>query len=231
MTDERTPTEIREGVRSGIRAVLTEDVERRGGRTAGRLAAAGAIGVVGALGSTLFLSGHPFDHHPSWHVLFFVAVCAGLLVVSVALMLLEVATPALPLARAASVGVLGLGIAGICGALCPDPHFLRWWTASAAGGRAADLGGLALSAASFGLATTLFVGGVAAFAALRRGAAMRMGALLPTAMLLLLLSPAIALQSVSTSWQVFAGWLIGASAGGYLGVAGGIRLRARVGRS
>jgi hypothetical protein len=164
-------------------------------------------------------------------VLLFVAVCAGLLVVSLALVLLEVATPALPLARASPVGILGLGIAGICGALCPDPHFLRWWTASAAGGRVAELGGFALSAACFGLATTVFVGGAAAFAALRRGGATQMGPLLPTAMLLLLLSPAIALQSVGTSWQVFAGWLIGSAAGGYAGVAGGIRLRARFGRS
>jgi hypothetical protein len=223
--DERTPTEIREGVRSGIRAVLEEDVERRGGRTAGRLAAAGAIGVVGALGTTLFLSGHPFDHHPPWHVLFFTAVSAGLLVVSLALVLLGVRTPALPLARSASVAILGLGIAGLCGAVCPDPHFLRWWAASAPGSRLADLGGLALSAGCFGLASTLFIGAIAAVAALRRTGGVPIGPFLPAAMLLLLLAPAIALQSTGTSLDVFAGWLLGSAAGSYLGVAGGIRLR------
>jgi hypothetical protein len=231
MQDERTPAEVREGVRSGIRAVLADDVERRGGRTAGRLAAAGAIGVIGALGTTLFLSGHPFDHHPPWHVLSFVALSAGLLVVSVALALLEVRTPALPLARSASVALLGLGVAGICGALCPNPHFLAWWVASGPGSRLRDLGGLAASAACFGLVTTLLFGAVAAFAALRRSVAVPIGPLLPAAMLLLLLAPAIALQSVGTSWTTFAGWLLGAGLGAYAGVAAGIGLRSRIGRA
>ena len=231
MENERTPAEVREGVRAGIRAVLADDVERRGARTAGRLVAAGAIGVVGALGTTLFLSGHPFDHHPPWHVLFFVALSSGVLVVSLALALLEVRTPSLPLARSAQVAILGLGLAGICGALCPDPHFLGWWAASPPGSRIRDAAGLAVSAACFGLVTTAVFGAVAAFAALRRIAVVPIGALLPAAMLLMLLAPALALQSVGTSWHVFAGWLLGSAAGSYAGVAGGIRLRALLGLS
>jgi hypothetical protein len=51
-------------------------------------------------------------------------------------------------------------------------------------------------------------------------------ALLPAGVLFILLAPGVALQSVDTSFGVFAGWLVGTAAGAYLGVAGGIRARA-----
>jgi len=44
-------------------------------------------------------------------------------------------------------------------------------------------------------------------------------------MLLLLLSPGVALQSFDTSWAVFWSWLLGTAAGAYAGVATGIRMR------
>lgn len=229
MANEPTPPELREGTRSGILASLERDVERRGGRTARLLAAAGAIGVAGAVGLTLLLSGHPFGHHPPWHVLVFTAVWVGLLVVSLALVFLEVRTPSLPLARAAAVGILGLGLAGLCGAACPDPHFLSWWSSTAAGGSLAAAGGLALSALCFGLVTSFFLAAAAAFVALggKRRAPVR--PLLPAAMLLLLLAPGIALQSIGTSLGAFSGWLLAAAGGAYAGVAIGIRLRSLLG--
>jgi hypothetical protein len=229
MADERTPPELREGTRSGILAIIEHDVERKGGRTARLLAAAGAIGVVGAVGVTLLLSGHPFGHHPTWHVLGFTAVWVGLLVVSLALVFLEVRTPSLPLARAAAVGILGLGLAGVCGAACPDPHFLTWWSSTAAGGSLAAAGGLALSALCFGLVTTFFLAAAAAFLALGGERRAPVRPLLPAAMLLLLLAPGIALQSIGTSLGAFSGWLLAAAAGAYAGVASGIRLRALLG--
>jgi hypothetical protein len=229
MDEEQTPAEVREGVRSGVRAILERDVELRGGRTARLLAAAGAIGVAGAVGITLMLSGHPFGHHPPWHVLVFTAAWSGLLVVNLALVFLEVRTPSLPLARSASVAVLGLGIAGICGALCPDPHFLHWWSGTPIGAPATAAGGLALAALCFGAVSSVVVGFAAALLALgdprRRG----LGPLLPAALLLLLLTPGIALQSVGTSLGVFVAWLLGAGAGCYGGVAAGIRFRALLG--
>lgn len=229
MDEQQTPAELREGVRAGVRGVLERDVELRGGRTARLLLAAGAIGVAGAVGLTLLLSGHPFDHHPPWHVLVFTAAWAGLLVVSLALVFLEVRTPSLPLARSASVAVLGLGIAGICGALCPDPHFLRWWSATAIGAQATAAGGLTLAALCFGAVSSLGVGTAAALLALRDPRRRPLGPVLPAALLLLLLVPGIALQSVGTSFGVFAAWLLGAGAGSYGGVAAGIRLRALLG--
>ena len=50
---------------------------------------------------------------------------------------------------------------------------------------------------------------------------------LPAASLLILLAPGIALQSVGMSWTVFAGWLLGTAGGAYVGVAGGVLVRAR----
>ena len=229
MGSERTPPELREGVRSGIIAALERDSELRGGRTASLLIAAGALGVFGAIGITLMLSGHPFGHHPPWHVMVFAAVWSGLLVVSLAFAFLQVRTPSLPLARSACVGILGLGLAGACSAACPDQHLLHWWAATAAGSRLSAMGGLALAALCFGLVTTLFVGAAAAFFGLggRQRGAIR--PLLPAAVLVLLLLPGVALQSFGTSWIVFGSWLLGTAAGAYGGVATGIRAHARLG--
>jgi hypothetical protein len=200
-------------------------VELRGARTARLLAAAGAIGALGAVGITLLLADHPFEHHPHWHVVAFASVWSGLLVVSLALAFLQVRTPSMPLARSAAIGILGLGLAGICSAACPDQHFLHWWTATLPGGQLRAAGGLALSALCFGLTSSFLFGAVAACVGLGLGrGAIR--PLLPAAMLLLLLSPGVALQSFDTSWAVFASWMLGIAAGAYGGVATGIRLRA-----
>ncbi len=107
MVDEQTPSELRAGVRAGILAAVERDAELRGGRTARLLAAAGALGVLGAVGITLMISGHPFGHHPPWHVVVVTATWSGLLVVSLALIFLGVRTPSLPLARAACTGIVG----------------------------------------------------------------------------------------------------------------------------
>ncbi len=226
MEDGKTPEDLREGVRSGIVASIKRDVELRGGRTARMLAAAGVIGALGAVGVTLMLSGHPYGHHPSWHVVVFTAVWAGLLVVSLALVFLQVRSPSLPLASAASVGVVGLGVAGVCGALCPDPHFLHWWSETEVGGSLSRIGGLALSASCFGLLTTLFVGLISSFAVLGGSGRRAVSSLLPAIVLTALLAPGVALQSVGASPGVFSGWLLGTLGGAYAGVASGAWLRA-----
>ena len=222
---ECTPPALREGVRSGVLESLERDLAHRGGRTARLLLTAGAIGVAGAVGATLMLSGHPYGHHPSWHAVVFGAVWTGLLVVCLALALLGVRTPSLPLARSAQIAMVGLGIAGICGAACPDQHFLRWWSSTAAGAQLADVGGLVLSALCFGGVTALVFGAGAAFLPL--GAKREpLRPLLPAAILLALLAPGVALQSIDTSWAVFWSWLLGSGAGAYVGVASGSRARA-----
>ena len=88
--------------------------------------------------------------------------------------------------------------------------------------------GLALSAICFGLVTSLSVGAVAAFLVLGDSRRAPIRPLVPAAMLLILLAPGVALQSVGTSWGVFAGWLAGTAAGAYSGVASGIRARTAI---
>ena len=226
MESEFTPPDLREGVRSGIATAIRRDVELRGGRTARLLAAAGVIGVVGGVGVTLLLSGHPFGHHPPWHVAVFSAVWAGLLVVSFAVVFLQIRTPSLPLARSAFVGILGLGLAGLCGALCPDPHFLVWWSSTGAGAGLAQMGGLALSALCFGVVTALFFAAVSASLLLGGPRQPPVRPIIPSMTLFVLLAPGVALQSVDTSLLSFVGWLGGTAAGAYLGVVAGIRSRA-----
>lgn len=222
MENERTPPEVREGVRSGILSSIRRDVELRGGRTARLLVAAGLIGVFGGIGATLLISVHPVDRHSPWHMVVFSAIWTGLLVVALAFAFLRVRTPALSLGRSAAVGVLGLGLAVICAAACPDPHFLHWWSATGIGASLTKAGGLHLSALCFGLVTTLFVGLVSAGAVLS-GARRPVEPMLSAAALFVLLVPGVVLQSAGASFGVPAAWLVGAAAGAYLGVVGGAR--------
>jgi len=224
--NERAPSGVRDGIREGILSSIKHDVELRGGKTARLLIAAGVIGVLGAIGVTLLLAGHPFGHHPSWHVLVFSTVWAGLLVVSLAIAFLQVRTPSMPLAQAATIGVLGLGLAGICGAVCPDQHFLHWWSTTHIGGPVTRSSGLWLGALCFGLVTTLGISLIAAFAVLYDRGSRAMRPALPAIALTVLLAPGVALQSVDTSAGVFAAWLTGTFAGAYLGAAAGTRARA-----
>jgi hypothetical protein len=221
---EGTPQELRDGVRAGILASLERDVAQRGGRTARRLIVAGAVGVLAAMGATLLLSGHPFEHHPSWHAVFFGAAWTGLLVVGLALVLLDVRTPRLPLGSAAQIAMLGLGLAGVCGVACPDQHFLSWWDGTTPGGWMAARGE-ALSALCFGLVSTLVVGfGAAAVVPLAKLAPTG-PTLLSSAMLFAVLAPGVALQSAGESWAVLWSWLLGSAAGAHAGVTAALRLR------
>jgi hypothetical protein len=227
MTSPQTPPELREGVRAGIVDALREDAELRGPRTARLLVGAGALGIFGAIGILLVLSGHPYGHHPPWHVVLFSAAWSGLLVVAVALALLRVRTASLPIARAVFVGLVGLGVAGLCSVSCPDPHFLAWWDRTAVGTALDAFGGSALSALCFGLVTTAFFGLVAAIVAARGQGREGVGPMLPAATLAVLLAPGIALQSFGRGWLVSAAWLLGAFAGAHAGIALALFVRRR----
>lgn len=227
MEQGQTPGYLREGVRTGILGAIERDVERRGGRTARLLVAAGALGVFGAVGMIEMLAVHPYGHHPASHVVLFSAVWSGLLVVALALVFLQVRTPSMPLARAACVGVLGLGIAGVCSALCSDPHVFDGWIATGPGSRLLSWVGLPWSALCFGAVTTLAFGVVAATVGLGLRHHEPIRPAWPAGMLLLLLAPGVALQSIGTPPVVFGSWLLGTAGGAYAGVSIGIGVRRR----
>lgn len=230
MKGEATPGDLREGVRAGILASIERDVELRGGRTAGRLVFAGVAGVLGAIGVTLLVATHPFGHHPSWHVVVFSTVWAGLLVVAFALALLRLRTPRWPIGQSAAIALFGVGVAGICGALCPDEHFLGWWTRTPVGGAVTHGAGIGVSALCFGTVTTFVVGIVSALFLWRSEEGSSRPNLLTSAMLFVLLLPGVALQSVGMSLGVFFGWAAGTALGALAGIAGGTRLGAGTGR-
>jgi len=221
MEQEQPPTELREGVRHGILSAIRKDVELRGGRTARLLTLSGIVGVLGALGVILLIARHPFGHHPSWHVLVVSTVWAGILVVVSAIALLGVRTPSLALSRAGIVGMLGLALAGLCGAACPDPHFLNWWSESTIGSWLVEHTGSGISVACFGLSTTFFVATISALMIPGGGTKNSGGASLPASALVLLLLPGVALQSFGASLGAFVAWLSGTAVGAWAGVAVG----------
>lgn len=215
-----TPTGLREGVRDALLASLERDLDQRGGATLRHLLAAGIIGVIGALGATLLVAQHPFGHNAGWHEIVVSTVWAGLLILALTLAFLRIRMPGLGIGQAAQVGVLALGLAGVCGSLCSDQHFLTWWSASPIGSQLFDAVGLPVSAACFGLVATLAFAALSTLAVARPARTERLRSVLPAAMITLLLLPGIALQSVGTSLDVFVFWLAGVALGAYLGVAG-----------
>jgi hypothetical protein len=165
---------------------------------------------------------HPFDHHPSWHELVFSAVWTGLLVVSFCLMLLRVQTPEVPLGRAAAVGLVGLGLAGLCSLLCPDPHVMSWWLESRAGSAIAAQTSTWGSALCFGFATVFLFALAPATLWLPRSAPARLAA---SGLLTLLLAPAVLLESIGLPLPVFAAWMGASAVGSYAGVSSGVQLK------
>jgi hypothetical protein len=223
--EPRSPREVREGVRAGILDAIAQDVERRSGRTAGRLALAGLAGVAGAIGAMLLVSTHPFDHHPYWHELVFSAVWTGVLVISFCFVLLEVRTPALPLDRAGAVGLAALGIAGVCSLCCPDPHVMNWWFGSSPGSAIAMRLSAWGSALCFGFASALLFALVPAVLLIPRSAPAQPARLAASGFVALLLAPAVILDSVGFPPTLFAAWLTGTLLGSYAGVTCALPLR------
>ncbi len=215
-----TPKGLREGVRDALLTSLERDLDQRGAATLRRLLAAGVVGVVGALGATLLVAHHPFGHHAGWHEVVVSTVWAGLLILALALAFLRIRMPGLGIGQAAQVGILALGLAGVCGSLCSDQHFLSWWSASPIGSQLLDAVGLPVSAACFGLVAAFAFAALSTLVVARPARTERQRSVLPAAMITLLLLPGIALQAVGTSPGVFVFWFSGVALGAYLGVAG-----------
>jgi hypothetical protein len=225
MTTPSTPQELRKGVREGILTALGRDTELRGARTARRLVSAGFVGVAGAIGAMALVLEHPYGHHPHWHEFIFTAIWTGLLIVSLALVFLQLRTPSLPIGRAAAVGLLTLGVAGVCSLLCPDRHVMQWWLESTPGTWLATRTIAPLSALCFGLGTTFGFASIGAALLLSRSPSHVSIRALAASMILLLLLPGLILESVGLGASVFAGWIAGTAIGGYAGVVAGIALR------
>ena len=218
---------LREGVRQGVVDALSGDIDRASALTARRLAVAGVLGFASTVGAIVLFSGNALEAGHGLHLALCAALWASALVECFALVLLRIRLRRVPLGQAAALALVGFGLAGCIGALCPDPHYLSWWGSTALGGAAAALGGPPMSALCFGFCTAALAGfGATAILALR-GARLD-SARLPAALLLALLWPAVILQSVGKPPRLFISWSTGLALGGWPGVAVAIALLRRV---
>ena len=222
MAEKRAPRPP-EGLREGVRDALLAALGHTGARTARTLLAAGAAGVLGSVGAVLLLAGHPFGHHPSWHLATFSCLWGALLVVAFALLWLRVEAPGWPLADAARAGVVAVGLAGVAAIFSPDPHVLNAWLEAAPGRALRQLGGASFSAFGFGVIAGVPLGALAGFISLRsaRPRDVRL-VLVATAAVGVLLLPGIALQCVGAPVGSFFGWLLGTLLGAASGIGGAL---------
>lgn len=212
-----TPDDLKAGVREGILSALDRDIDRSGRAVARRLAAAGVLGVFTAILSLSLFSGVSLE----WGHGVCLAVCAaawaGLLVECFAIVLLRIEGGTLSLPHAVTLGLVGLGLAGGMALVCPHPHYLIWWQGTTLGAFAGNVAGDAGAAFSLGAVAALFIGvGASAVARWRTGRVPHSA--VATALLFLLLWPAILLQSVGLPVAVFVAWTAGTALGSLVGI-------------
>ena len=213
---------VREGLRRGILDALALELDRTSARTAGRLAAAGALGMAGAVGSVALFSGELLENGHGWYPAVCSAAWAGLMVACFAVVLLRIRIERIPLTQACALALVGLGLAAILGLLCPDPHHLAWWSSTPLGHLTVDRAGPGPGAFCLGACSALVIGGGATVILAFRGVSFR-GPMLPGILLFLMLWPAVVLQSAGAPALVFAWWSGGLLVGCYAGVALGLR--------
>ena len=212
---------LREGVRRGILDALAHEIDRNSAGVVGRLAAAGAFGIAGAVGSVMLFSGDLLRNGHGWYLAVCAAGWSGLLVACFAVALLRIRIQRIPLTQACVLALLGLGLAAILGLLCPDRHHLAWWSSTPLGGLVLERGGPGAAAFGLGACSALLIGGGATVILALRGVAFR-GAMLPGILLFLMLWPVVVLQSAAAPGFVFVWWSAGLLFGSYAGVALGL---------
>ena len=214
--------EVREGVRRGIRDTLEGELDRTNARTAGRLLTAGALGLLTAWAALVLFSRGAMGELGALPLALCAAAWSGLLVLAFTMVLLQVGSRRLPLAEAALLALIGFALAAGMGAVCPHPQMMMQWVSAAIGwmGQPASPG--AASALCVGLCTALLTGGGAAATLGLRG--VPFGIHLSSALLFLLIWPAVFVQTLGTDVAIFVAWSFGIAAGGWSGVAIGAML-------
>jgi hypothetical protein len=214
--------DVREGVRRGIRDALQGELDRTNTRTAGRLVAAGVLGLFTAWAALVLFSRSAMGDPGALPLALCAAAWAGLLVLAFTMVLLQVGSRQLPLAEAALLALVGFALAAVVGAICPHPYIMMQWVDAAIGwmGQPASPG--AASALCVGLCTALLTGGGAALTLGLRGVRFRIH--LSSTVLFLLLWPAVFVQALGTDAPTFAAWSLGIALGAWSGVATGAGL-------
>lgn len=192
------------------------------------LAVASAVLVTAA--TILLLSGLVFASAlPRGHLFFCAAMYTGLLVGAFSWIYSATTVQGVHLDVAARVGILALAITLAASTACPELHVLAWWDRSAFGVFFTDLLGRGGSSLVFGFVYGLFPGFLAALFGGRLLAERPLAnGLVAVAVVFLLATPVIYLQSAPFTWGVIAIWLAGTAVGTVCGVFGALRVRRRV---
>ena len=192
------------------------------------LAVASAVLVTAA--TLLLLSGLVFASAlPRGHLFFCAAMYTGLLVGAFSWIYSATTVHGVHLDGAARVGILALAITVAATTACPELHVLAWWDRSAFGVFFTDLLGRGGSSLVFGFVYGLFPGFLAALFGGRLLAERPLAnGLVAVAVVFLLATPVIYLQSAPFTSGVIAIWLAGTAVGTMCGVFGALRVRRRV---
>lgn len=227
----RASKAVREGVRLGIRDALARDVDRTSNRTVRRLALAGALGLSSAAAAVgLFARGSP-DRADPMHLALCAAAWSSVLVIAYAFILLRVGSRRFPVAQASAIALLGLLVASLMGVVCPHPLMLDWWIETPAGSFAQSRLGIEVSTLCLGLCLAVIAGG-GAFVLAALAGWVAPGVVLSSALLFIVVWPAVAVQSIGSSWTTLVSWTIGLGLGSLIGVAAahGLRRALRIAR-
>jgi len=166
---------------------------------------------------------------PRGHLFFCAAMYTGLLVGAFSWIYSASTVNGVHLDAAARVGVLALAITVAATTACPELHVLAWWDRSAFGRVFTELLGTGGSSVVFGFIYGLFPGFLAAlFGGHLLADRPLANGFVAGAVVFLLATPVIYLQSSPFTAGVIASWLAGTAAGTLCGVFGAIRVRQRV---
>lgn len=166
---------------------------------------------------------------PRGHLFFCAAMYTGLLVGAFSWIYSATTVRGVHLDAAARVGILALAITVAATTACPELHVLAWWDRSAFGVFFTERLGRGGSSLVFGFGYGLFPGFLAALFGGRLLAERPLAnGLVAVAVVFLLATPVIYLQSAPFTAGVIAIWLVGTAVGTMCGVFGALRVRRRV---
>ncbi len=227
------PLALREQTRAAVRALMAEErasVPVRQWLTASQTPLAVISGLLVAAATLLLLSGLIWGSSlPRGHLFFCAAIYTGLLVGAFSWIYSATTVNGVHLDTAARVGLLALAITVAATTACPELHVLAWWDRSYMGQRLTGLLGVGGSSVVFGFVYGLVPGFLAAlFGGQLLADRPIANGLVAGAVVFLLATPVIYLQSSPFTAGVIASWLGGTAVGTLCGVFGAIRVRQRV---
>lgn len=227
------PPALRERARSAILTLMAEErgtAPARQWQTASQVPLAVISGLLVATATLALLGGLIWGSSlPRGHLFFCSAIFTGLLVGAFSWIYSATTVNGVHLDAAARVGVLALAITVAATTACPELHVLAWWDRSYLGTTFTDLLGRGGSSVVFGFIYGLFPGFLAAlFGGQLLAERPVANGFVAVAVVLLLATPVIYLQSSPFTSGVVASWLAGTAIGTLCGVFGAIRVRQRV---